>query len=366
MKKRVLIVDDVEMNREMLYEILKDEYYVIQAENGIQALEYIEDESNEIAVVLLDLVMPGLDGFGVLEEMNKKNLQEKIPVLVISGDNYSETEEKCFDYGISDFVSKPYYDNVVKKRIKNLVDLFQHKNRLEEKVVEQNIILKEQNILLMEQTEKLKQNNIEIIDVLGTVVESRNLESGEHIKRVKGFSKILAEKLMELYPEYGLTKENVEMISVASALHDIGKIAIPDNVLLKPGRLTDEEFECMKSHSVKGCEILVNIKDIWDGEYSRLSYEICRHHHERYDGRGYPDGLSGEDIPISAQIVSVADVYDALVSERVYKKAFSKEEAFNMILNGECGVFSPKLLRCFQESRERLEKLADSNKEKFT
>lgn len=363
MKNKVLIVDDVGINREMLCEILKDEYEIIQAENGKQALQVLEDKGEEIAVVLLDLVMPEMDGYAVLKEMNRRNLRGRIPVLVVSGENYSKTEEKCFDYGVSDFIRKPYYDSVVKRRIQNIVDLFQHKNHLEDKVEQQTVILKKQNQLLQQQNEKLKQNKMEIIDILGTVVESRNLESGEHIKRVKGFTRILAEKVMELYPEYGLTKERVEMISVASALHDIGKIAIPDHILLKPGKLTVDEYEYMKSHTLRGCEILSNIKDVWDEEYSRLAYEICRHHHERYDGRGYPDGLEGEDIPIEAQIVSLADVYDALVSERVYKSAFSKEEAFHMIVTGECGMFSPKLLECFRRGKADFEALADKHRE---
>ena len=198
-----------------------------------------------------------------------------------------------------------------------------------------------------------------MIDILGTVVEYRNLESGQHIERVKGYTKLLAEQLMKDYPEYGLTSDKVSVITSASALHDIGKIAIPDAILMKPGKLTQEEFEYMKSHTTKGGEILNSIKNVWDEEYGKVSYEICRHHHERYDGRGYPDGLKGEQIPLSAQIVSIADVYDALVNERVYKSAFSKEKAFQMIVTGECGVFSPKLLDCFWNARRAFERLAD-------
>lgn len=216
--------------------------------------------------------------------------------------------------------------------------------------------------MLQLQAEKLQQSNVKIIDILGTVVEYRNLESGEHINRVKGFTKILAERLMEEYPEYGLTPKSVEMISSASALHDIGKIAIPDHILLKPGRLTEEEFDYMKSHTTRGCDILNSIEGVWDDSYGKLSYDICRHHHERYDGKGYPDGLKGEEIPIAAQIVSVADVYDALVTERVYKGAYTKDEAFHMIVNGECGVFSPKLLECFRHVRKDFEALADKQK----
>lgn len=220
--------------------------------------------------------------------------------------------------------------------------------------------LRKQYRLLQLQAEKLKQSRSNVIDILGTVVEYRNLESGQHIERVKGYTRILAERLMKDFPEYGLTPERVEVIVSASALHDIGKIAIPDAILMKPGRLTESEFEYMKAHTTKGGEILNSIKNVWDEEYGKVSYEICRHHHERYDGRGYPDGMKGELIPLSAQIVSVADVYDALVNERAYKSAFSKETAFQMIMTGECGVFSPKILDCFWNVRKEFEKLADA------
>ena len=199
------------------------------------------------------------------------------------------------------------------------------------------------------------------MDVLGTVVEYRNLESGEHIKRVKEFTNILAEKAAEKYPEYGLTPEKIAVIVAASPLHDIGKIAIKDSVLLKPGRLTDEEFEYMKSHTIRGCELLDSIKEDWNDDTMKYAYEICRHHHERYDGKGYPDGLVGDEIPICAQLVSVADVYDALVNERCYKDAFSKEDAYRMIITGECGVFSPKLMESFRKVRPAFEKLANKS-----
>lgn len=226
---------------------------------------------------------------------------------------------------------------------------------LEEKVEKQSEMMKRQYKLLLQQAEKLRESNIRIIEILGTVVECRNLESGEHIKRVKGFTKILAESLMREYPEYKLTPQCVEIISATSALHDIGKISISDSILLKPGKLTDEEYEYMKSHTTRGCEILENIKDVWDEKFHETGYKICRYHHERYDGSGYPDGLAGDDIPIEAQIVSVADVYDALISERVYKEAYAPEEAYRMIITGECGVFSPKLLECFKKVKKEFE-----------
>ena len=357
MSNTVLVVDDMEINREILAEILGEEYQVETAEDGRKALEIIKERQEELAVVLLDLMMPVVDGFAVLEEMQKMGWIDRIPVLIISGETSVKAERKCFDYHISDFIRKPFDNALVKKRVRNVVSLFQYQRNLEDKVQEQTRTLREQNKLLQLQADKLRKSNTNIIEILGTVVEYRDFESGEHINRVKGYTRILAERLAVEYPEYGLDQERIEVIVSASALHDVGKIAIPDNILLKPGRLTDEEFACMKTHTTRGGEILQNIRNAWDEEYGEISYQICRHHHEKFDGRGYPDGLVGDDIPIAAQIVSIADVYDALVNERVYKDAFSKEEAFRMITEGECGKFNPKLLECFRIERKAFEEL---------
>lgn len=358
MRNKILIVDDSFINRELLTEMLEDEYEVITCENGLQALELMEENYNELAIILLDLVMPVLDGVGFLKALQNKPIMKDIPILVISGETNVETEIKCFDYGVFDFIKKPFDNRLVKKRIKNAVDLYMYKNNLEERVAEQTSVISEQYNLLKHQADQLAKSNVSIIEILGTIVEYRNLESGEHIQRVKSYTRILGEQLMEDYPEYNLTSKQLNVIVSASALHDVGKIAIPDSILLKPGRLTKEEFEYMKEHTTKGCEIINNIRGVWSEEYAKASYEICRHHHERYDGRGYPDGLLGENIPISAQLVAVADVYDALVNERVYKSAFSADKAFNMIINGECGTFSPKLMDCFTKCRDRFESLA--------
>lgn len=355
MRNKILIVDDSFINRELLTEMLEDEYEVITCENGQQALELMEKNYNELAIILLDLVMPVLDGVGLLKAIQNKPIMKDIPILVISGETNVETEIKCFDYGVFDFIKKPFDNRLVKKRIKNAVDLYMYKNNLEERVAEQTSVISEQYNLLKQQADKLAKSNVSIIEILGTIVEYRNLESGEHIQRVKSYTRILGEQLMEDYPEYKLTSQQLNVIVSASALHDVGKIAIPDSILLKPGRLTKEEFEYMKEHTTKGCEIINNIRGVWSEEYAKASYEICRYHHERYDGRGYPDGLLGENIPISAQLVAVADVYDALVNERVYKSAFSADKAFNMIINGECGTFSPKLMDCFIKSRNKFE-----------
>lgn len=357
--QKILIVDDLEINRDILSEMLDDEYDILTSDNGNDALEVINRNKDSLSLILLDLIMPGMDGFGVLTEMDRMGWDNRIPVIVITGDDAKENERRCFSYGVTDFVRKPFDSKIIKMRVRNVVDLFAYKNNLEDCVAQQTEELKVQNIKLKKQAETLEKSNQRIIDVLGTVVESRNLESGQHIQRVKTYTGILARQLREDYPEYRLDDHTIEVMVLASALHDVGKIAIPDSILLKPGRLTAEEFEHMKSHTTKGCVIIDNIKGVWDEEYSRMSYEICRYHHERFDGKGYPDGLKGDDIPISAQIVSVADVYDALVNERVYKDAYPKDKAFNMIMAGECGTFSQKILECFKKVRTRFEQVGE-------
>lgn len=361
MNNKILIVDDMDINRDMLEMILGESYQILQADRGTQALELVDKYGEEIVAILLDIIMPEMDGFAMLKELEKKGYRGKIPVLVISAETSTMSERRCFDYGVSDFIAKPFDVNLVKRRVDNIVQLYLYKRELEGTVEKQTDTILRQYEQLKEQANKLKQSNVRIIEILGTVVESRNLESGEHIQRVQGFTKILARQVKENYPEYGLDDAMVNMISEASVLHDVGKISIPDSILLRPGRLTPEEFEVMKTHTTKGSEILESITDVWDEDYGKLSYEICRHHHERYDGKGYPDGLVGEDISIAAQIVSIADVYDALVSERIYKGAYSKEEAYRMIMEGECGVFSPKILDCFAKARKEFEELADAN-----
>ena len=327
------------------------------------ALDIIDRESKNISAILLDLVMPEMDGFGVLTELKKRDLLDQIPVLVISGETSSQMENKCFDYGVVDFIGKPYNASIVRKRVDNSVAHFNDRNHLKEKVEEQAVVLRKAYQTLQVQAKQLQKRNLDIIEMVGTIVEFRSLESGEHIQRVKGYTQILAKAFAKLYPEYGLTKEQIDVIVAASALHDIGKIAIPDSILLKPGKLTDDEFDYMKSHTLRGCEILESMKKNWDEDYQKASYEICRSHHERYDGRGYPDGLKEDEIPVSAQLVSVADVYDALINERCYKAAFSKEEPFYMRINGECGVFSPKLMEAFRAVRRQFEEFSEKTVE---
>lgn len=350
---KVLIVDDMEMNRIMLTEMLEDKYEIVQASGGKEAIALLQSSYKELNCVLLDLIMPEISGYDVLKMMGEKEWLKTVPVIVISSANTNESEKNSLTLGASDFIHKPFDETIICRRVRNIVELYNYRRLMEQKTKEQEQMLQKQYGLLLQQAKRIKQNNERIIDVLGTVVEYRNLESGEHIQRVKNFTEILAKEVMKEYPEYGLTQKKIEQIVSASPLHDIGKITIPDKILLKPGKLTDDEFEFMKSHTSRGSELLKQISGAWDDDFGAVCYDICRYHHEKYDGRGYPDGLKGEEIPLSAQIVSIADVYDALVSERVYKNAYSPEEAFHMIITGECGVFSPRLLECFRNVQDK-------------
>lgn len=358
MRDKILIVDDAALNRDLLSDILSELFDPVCLENGEEAIEYLKKNHKQVAVMLLDLMMPGIDGYQVIEYMKEKELMEEIPVLIISVEATPDVERKCLKMGVSDFIRKPFDSISVTRRVKNITDLFMYKRGLEAKVKKQTEALRRKNQKLLEQAQRARENNETIIDILGTVVEYRNLESGEHIKRVKEFTRILATEMALQHPEYDLTPGRIDVISAASALHDIGKIAISDSILLKPSKLTAEEFEIMKRHTTRGSEIIEQVEGAWDSDYGKACYEICRYHHERFDGRGYPDGLKGDEIPISAQIVSVADVYDALVSKRVYKKAYSAEVAYNMIMNNECGVFAPSLKACFEKARGKMEALS--------
>lgn len=340
----LLIVDDMEVNRAILRSLFERQFNLLEAENGEQALMLLNEYQEHVAAMLLDLVMPIKDGYEVMEEMRRNGLLKRVPVIVITSDDTVESEVRAFDLGASDIIMKPFEPHVVKRRIQNAVELYRHKLHLEELVEEQSASLRESNAI--------------IIDALSSVIEYRSLESGQHIRRIRLFTKILLEDVARSYQEYNLDDRKIEIIADASSMHDIGKIAIPDAILNKPGRLTKEEFEVMKTHTTKGCEMLSGLERLNDKEYINYAYNICRYHHERWDGRGYPDGLKGDNIPICAQVVAIADCYDALTTDRVYKKAIPPDRAFNMILNGECGVFSPRLLECFKNVREDFAELS--------
>ncbi len=343
-RQQILIVDDEEINRAILNEMFRHEYDMLEAANGQEAIDQIENNQN-IVLILLDIVMPVLNGFKVLNYMQEHDLNDKIPVILITAESVRDSEDKAYAYGVADVMHKPFYPHIVKRRGKNIIELYQNKRNME-------LRLKEQEEAIRLQEKKIRQNNEFMIDALSSVVEFRSLETGEHIRRIKYFTRILSKYLMKYFPKYGLTPAMVDEIARASALHDIGKIGIPDAILLKPGRLTPEEYEIMKTHTTIGCDILEKFHENQTEDFYRYCYEICRYHHERWDGNGYPDHLVGDEIPISAQIVAVADVYDALVSPRVYKSVYANNEAFDMIMNGECGQFSPDIMECFGLAKE--------------
>lgn len=349
--KVALIVDDVELNRELLCDILGDEYSIIEAQDGAEALDVIHDKGKHVDVVLLDLIMPRMNGFEVLERLKEESLINRIPVLIISGEKDVATEERCLACGVIDFIRKPFAPSLVRHRVNNAVALYDARNRLEKIVEEKTVQLRERNI-------QLARTNEDTIELLGNVVEARSMESGTHIRRVKGFTRLLGQYIQKLYPELGLTDEELSSWAKASAMHDVGKIKVPDHILLKPGRLTPEEFDEIKKHTVYGCEVMESSRHMWDEDYYLLCWQVCRYHHEKWDGTGYPDGLKGDEIPLVAQVVSVADCYDALTTERVYKRAFTTDEAYDMIMSGQCGVFSPRVLETLKACREEFAELA--------
>ena len=334
-KSRILIVDDSGMNRMMLSELLEDRYDILEASNGVEALALIRQNLSSLDLVLLDIVMPELDGFGVLALMKKCHWLEFIPVIMISSEGDSSYIEKAFNLGASDYIQRPYKGFLIHRRIMNTLGLFQRQRRLVG-LVEEQVYENEKNSRMM-------------INILGHIVEFRNGESGMHIHHIQVITKLLLHHLVEMTDAYPLSESDIAMYSTASALHDIGKISIDGDILNKPGRLTPEEFEIIKTHALIGAEMLEQLPFYSDNPLIHAAYEICRWHHERYDGRGYPDGLKGEEIPISAQVTALADVYDALTSVRCYKAAIPHEKAMEMILDGQCGAFNPLLLQCLKD-----------------
>ena len=338
-KQKILIVDDSEINRAMLKEILGEGYEYLEAENGLRAIEILRRRT-DIALVLLDLIMPEMDGFDVLRVMQCYAWQEEIPVIVISAAEDTRSVERAYDMGVADYIRRPFERVMVLRRVKNALMLYAKQKRLTRLVTDQ-VYEKEHNGVLM-------------ISILSHVVEFRNSESGQHVLHIRTLTDLLLHQLVQKTDRYQLDESDISLISTASALHDIGKIGIDEAILNKPGKLTAEEFAVIKTHSMLGAEMLHKTENFAEQPLLQTAYEIARWHHERWDGRGYPDGLKGDDIPISAQLVSMADVYDALTSERCYKKAFPHETAVQMITNGECGAFNPLLIQCLLDVQGEL------------
>ena len=338
-KQKILIVDDSEINRAMLKEILGEGYEYLEAENGLRAIEILRRRT-DIALVLLDLIMPEMDGFDVLRVMQCYAWQEEIPVIVISAAEDTRSVERAYDMGVADYIRRPFERVMVLRRVKNALMLYAKQKRLTRLVTDQ-VYEKEHNGVLM-------------ISILSHVVEFRNSESGQHVLHIRTLTGLLLHQLAQKTDRYQLDESDISLISTASALHDIGKIMIPEEILNKPGRLTEEEYATIKTHTTEGARILKGLAIGQDEPLVKVAHAICRWHHERWDGGGYPDRLKGDEIPIAAQVVALADVYDALTSERCYKQAYSHEKAVDMILHGECGSFNPLLMECLKESSELL------------
>ncbi|MFR1660177.1 diguanylate cyclase [Gallintestinimicrobium sp.] len=337
-RELVLIVDDAKINREILFEMLKDRFDIIEASSGEECLELLHQYGTEISIVLLDFIMSGMDGLGVLKVMNKEHLIEDIPVIMISSEDSELHIRQAYEMGVSDYISRPFDTSVVRQRVYNTIKLYAKQRKLIDLVAGQ-----------MQEKEK---NNQIMVNILSHIVECRNGESGQHVRNIGILTKILLKKLMQKTDRYQMTWGDLNRIALASALHDIGKIGIEEAILNKPEKLTQEEYEKMKKHTVIGWSMLQNLKQYQEEPLVRIAEQICRWHHERYDGKGYPDDLKGDEIPISAQVVSLADVYDALTNERVYKKAIPHEKAIEMIVTGECGQFNPLLIECLLEIKE--------------
>ena len=346
-KQQILIVDDSEMNREILTEMLQDDFRILEAENGEEALKMLKQYDTGISLMLLDIVMPVMNGFEVLAAMAREHWMDDIPVIMISSEGSEEYIRRAYEMGIADYIRRPFDAKTVYQRVFNTIKLYAKQRRLIS--------------LVADQIYEKEKNNRMMVGILSQIVEFRNGESGPHVLHIQTLTRLLLERLVQKTGQYGLSWSEQYMISMASALHDIGKIGIDEKILNKPGKLTKEEFDIMKTHTLIGATMLENLK-MYQGEILlEVAYQICRWHHERYDGKGYPDGLVGEEIPISAQVVSLADAYDALISDRVYKKAYSHEQAVKMILNGECGAFNPVLLECLTDIQDHLKEVVDSD-----
>lgn len=340
-KPLVLIVDDSEMNRAILNEMLKDEYCILEADNGRTALDMVDRYGDELSLVLLDIVMPGISGFEVLADLSRRSGIDNLPFIMISSEDSDDMVLRAYELGASDYINRPFDSRVVRRRVSNTIRLYAKQRRL--------------TSLLSQQYNERVKNSRMLIDIMAGVMELRNGESGRHVTNIEKLTELLLDCLVQRSDTISLDNEERSTIALASALHDIGKMSIDDAILNKPGRLTPEEFEIMKTHTTMGADMLLELGRHHVGNaLMEYAYQIARWHHERWDGKGYPDGLKGDDIPIAAQVVSVADVYDALTSVRVYKDAIPHKEAIQMILDGKCGTFNPLLLDCLLEVQDRI------------
>ena len=353
-RKSILIVEKDGDDRRTLEQLLMIEYDVVMADDGRQALSEVQKKRNELAAVILDWEIPAVNAYQILQVMQSRGMMEDIQVFVTTSEGELGIAKKVCGLGARVVIRRPYDDVIVRRQILDCLKEIEEKRSLQDEV-------KENKRMMEESQQKLDRFYDNLLDAIGTIMEYRVSESDRHVKRIKGFSRIMAVAYRNMFPNSGLDESEINRIVRGSVIHDIGKVAIPDAILLNPAKLTEDEQQIMKSHTTRGEEVMQLLKDVQDEEQFRVSCEICRWHHERYDGKGYPDGLEEDEIPISAQIVSIVDAYDELLSERISKKPYDKETAYRKIMNGECGAFAPDLLQCFESSKKLLELFSDSN-----
>ena len=349
-RTKILIVDDVDINREILIDILSSEYELLQGENGLDAVEMAMAHSNEIAIILLDVMMPEMNGFEALEILKGNAITKDIAVIMITAANSTQNEMAGLRLGACDFISKPFNRDVVKMRISSQMKICNFTYNM--------------NQLVSNKVAQIEHVQEVVIDLLANLVECRDLESGWHIQRTRYLVKLLIEKLIQTGKlDPSLHFSDVNFIVNAVVLHDVGKIGIPDNILQKPDKLTPEEFETMKSHTIIGSEIANKLLDVQSPVYVRHIQDICLYHHEKWDGTGYPHGLSGEEIPYSARLMAIVDVYDAMTSKRVYKPALPHETTMEIIRESAGKHFDPVLAEVFYEFRDEFRELAEKYKD---
>ena len=337
---QVLLVDDSAMNRAILAEMLGSDFSILEAADGRECMEKLRQYGTGISLVLLDIVMPVMDGFAVLAEMNKEHYIEDIPVVMITVDASDTNIRRAYELGVSDYISRPFDAEVVYRRVVNTIKLYAKQRRLI-------------SVISQQSQEKEKDNRV-MISILSGVVGYHNRESAAHMVHIRRLTTLLLERLTMRTSRYGLSPQDIETIGMAATLHDIGKLGINDTILNKPGPLNEEELAIMRQHTVIGESILKGMELYEKEPLLKTAAQICRWHHERFDGGGYPDGLAGDRIPIAAQVVGLADAYDALLSDRVYKSAYSERQAMEMIRSGACGAFDPTLVSCLMEVQDTL------------
>lgn len=347
-KDTILIVEDVKMNRAILGQMFQDRYVIAEAENGKMAIEYLEQNGSVVVMVLLDVKMPVMGGYEVMEYMQQKGWLRKLPVILITSDDGGDAMERGYGLGASDVIFKPFQQHIVVQRVQNVIDLYRHKNHLEHMV---DLQTAELNL----QYTRLREHHEHLIEVLHDIINYRNAETVEHVRYVQAYTRILAEHYAKVFPRAKMTKNKIEMITRAASMHDVGKIAMPDSILSRPGRLSDSEMEILKEHTIKGKQIVKVMTEFESAEYSRICCNVCLYHHEKYDGSGYPGKVKKDRIPVEAQLVGLADMYDTLVNSSVNREICSKEKAYYMLMNGECGELSPRMKECLEDAKADME-----------